>query len=684
MFTHSENRLTYTYDHELLHIEPWGPDALRVRSTKCAAMPPEDWALDEPVPATTPSITIQPDQATITNGLVRATVTRRGKITMHNTATGALLLEEYARTRADARDPKTSSLEVEAREFRPLAGGDYALTLRLEPVSRRERLYGMGQYQQPHLDLKGADLELAHRNSQASVPFLLSSLGYGLLWNNPSVGRAVLGTNVMSFSASSTRKLDYWVVVGPSPKAIVEAYCGVTGRPPPMPEYGLGFWQSKLRYQTQEEALAVAREYKRRGLPLDVLVIDFFHWRAQGEWSFDAEYWPDPQAMCDELRSLGVEPMVSIWPTVEQGSENWDEMVEKGLLIRSERGLRAAMDFQANTVHFDATNPAARRYVWAKAAANYGRYGIRLFWLDEAEPEYGVYDFDNWRYHLGPNLAVGNIYPRAYSQAFYEGATTAGAGTGEVGGGGGGGAGGEGGRFQGREPNTVNLVRCAWAGSQKFGALVWSGDIASSWGSLRNQLSAGLNMGMAGISHWTTDIGGFHGGDPQDLAFRELLVRWFQWGAFLPVFRLHGDRYPNKKPLGTSGGGKCPSGADNEVWSYGEEVGAILERYLRLRERLRSYVRGLMGEANEKGTPLIRTLFLEFPEDTQAWEVEDEYMFGFKYLVAPVLYPGLTKRQVYFPAGVRWKEMEGEKTYEGGTMVEVDTPIERMPVFERL
>ncbi|ROV97785.1 hypothetical protein VPNG_08648 [Cytospora leucostoma] len=672
MFTQSDNRLTYTYDHELLHIEPWGPNALRVRSTKNAAMPTEDWALDEPVPSITPDITITQDQATITNGLARATVSRRGKITMHNTSTGAPVLEEYARTRADVRDPKASALGVQAREFRPIVGGDYALTLRLEPVSsgERERLYGMGQYQQPRLDLKGADLELAHRNSQASVPFLLSSLGYGLLWNNPSVGRAVLGTNVMSFSASSTTKLDYWIVVGESPKGIVEAYCAVTGKPPAMPEYGLGFWQSKLRYQTQEEVLAVAREYKKRNLPIDVIVIDFFHWRAQGEWSFDRDYWPDPQAMCDELRSLGIEPMVSIWPTVEPGSENWDEMMEEGLLIRSERGFRAAMDFQANTVHFDATNPAARRYVWDRAARNYGQYGIRLFWLDEAEPEYGTYDFDNWRYHLGPSLAVGNVYPRDYSRAFYEGAITA--------------AGGNGSGFQGGEPNVVNLVRCAWAGSQKFGALVWSGDIASSWGSLRNQLAAGLNMGVAGISYWTTDIGGFHGGDPADPGFRELLVRWFQWGAFLPVFRLHGDRYPNKKPLGQSGGGKCPSGADNEVWSFGEEVGAILERYLRLRERLRDYVRDLTKEASQKGTPLIRTLFLEFPKDESAWEVEDEYMFGSKYLVAPVLYPGLTKRQVYFPRGAEWKELEGKERYEGGTTAEVDAPLETIPVFEKL
>ncbi|EOO01879.1 putative glycosyl protein [Phaeoacremonium minimum UCRPA7] len=664
MFGQKDDRLIYTYDGERLWLEPWGPNALRVRATKSHEMPSEDWALDEPVAAAPAMIEIGDETATITNGNVKAIVSRRGKVTMHHTVTGALLLEEYARTRVDVRDPKASALEVEAREFRPIVGGDYALTLRLESVSKKEKLFGMGQYQQAYLDLKGTDLELAQRNSQASVPFMLSSLGYGFLWNNPSVGRAVLGNNIMSFTASSTRKLDYWIVVEDTPKAICERYADATGKPPMMPEYGLGFWQSKLRYQTQEETLEVARGYKKRNLPLDVLVIDFFHWRAQGEWSFDKDYWPDPAAMCRELRELGIEPMVSIWPTVEEDSENWSEMVEKGLLIRNERGFRAVMDFQGNTVHFDATNPEARQYVWEKAKKNYGQYGIRLFWLDEAEPEYKTYDFDNWRYHLGPSLAIGNIYPRNYSQAFYEGAKAAGP-------------------IQGRAPNEVNLVRCAWAGSQKFGALLWSGDIASSWGSLRNQLAAGLNVGVAGISHWTTDIGGFHGGDPNDEAFRELLVRWFQWGAFLPVFRLHGDRYPNKPALGKTGAGRCPSGADNEVWSYGEKVEKILTKYLHLRETLRDYVRVLMKEASAKGTPVIRTLFLEFPEDKEAWEIEDEYMFGAKYLVAPILYPGLTKRTVYFPVGARWKAMETDNIYEGGISADVDAPLETIPVFVR-
>ncbi len=210
MFDQKQNRLIYRYDAEQLWIEPWGPNAFRVRATKVSTMPTDDWALQEPASSDV-KISISKNEATIENGTIRATVSKRGKIMMYNSK-GDILLEEYARHRRDLMDPKCSSLEIEAREFKPIPGGDYHLTMRLESVSSKEKIYGMGQYQQDSLDLKGHDLELAHRNSQASVPFALSSLGYGFLWNNPGVGRAVLGKNIMSFETYSTRSLDYWIV----------------------------------------------------------------------------------------------------------------------------------------------------------------------------------------------------------------------------------------------------------------------------------------------------------------------------------------------------------------------------------------------------------------------------------------------------------------------------------------
>lgn len=312
MIYEKDGHLVYKYDGEEVWIQPWGPDAFRIRATKSHTMPLEAWALDEnPQGADLEMTTAENGSATIRNGKVKAVVTSRGKITIHK-ADGTVVLEEYARNRRDLLDAKCSAIEVEAREFKPLRGGDYHLTARFESQSPDEKIFGMGQYQQPFLDLKGLDLELAHRNSQASVPFALSSLGYGMLWNNPAVGRVVFGKNTTSYEAYSTKALDYWLVVGDTPAEIVEKYANVTGKPPMMPEYGLGFWQCKLRYETQEELLQVAREYRRRELPLDLIVIDFFHWPIQGEWRFDPRYWPDPGRFCQILCTAKTKVSVAI------------------------------------------------------------------------------------------------------------------------------------------------------------------------------------------------------------------------------------------------------------------------------------------------------------------------------------------------------------------------------------
>lgn len=668
VFTADDSSLTFRHGLETLRIQAWGPNALRVRCTREPSFPLDDWALDDKPPAPS-SVNVHHDDekgASISNGRVTATVSAAGKLTVTK-SDGEKVLEEFARNRDDPTDPNASALQIAARDFQGKLGTEsFHLTARFESPSPDERIYGMGQYQQPFLNLKGTDLELAQRNSQASVPFFVSSLGYGFLWNNPSIGRVVFGKNQMTFEASSTRVLDYWITVGDAPADIVRAYTDVTGKAPKMPEYGLGFWQCKLRYQTQEELLQVARKHRKElGLPMDVIVADFFHWPYEGEWKFDPTYWPDPAAMVAELKEMGVELMVSVWPTVDRNSENYKDMLAKGLLISQDRGPVLVFEHgHTSTTHFDATNPAARAYVWEKAKQNYHDKGVKLFWLDEAEPEFSRYDFDNYRYFKGPNQMIGNMFPRFYSQGFYEGMKSVG------------------------QDEVVNLVRCAWAGSQKYGALLWSGDIASSWTVFRNQLAAGLNAGMAGISWWTTDIGGFHGGDPNDPAFRELFVRWFQWGAFCPVFRLHGDREPRQPQHGTTGGAACRSGAANEVWSYGEEVFKICKNYIHLRENMRSYVRSVTDNASTHGDPVIRPLFYEFPADPKAWDVETEYMFGSKYLVAPIMKPGQRRASVYLPGGARWRLVDSAgspigQIEDGGREVEVDAPLEYMPVFER-
>lgn len=662
------HRLVWQHNDRYLWIEPWGANSLRVRSGRhLPVMRNEDWALVARPASDAVELVWREDdsQARLRNGKITAVVNKQGQIAFWRDDEKCLL-QEFWRQRGEIGDDESahgqyvSALNLEGREIRPIPGGKYSLKVRFE-ANDDEKIYGMGQYQQPNLDLKGCMLELAQRNSQASVPFMLSSRGYGFLWNNPAVGRVTFAQNMTEWEAAVSEQIDYWITAGDTPAEISRAYGSVTGTPPMMPDYAMGFWQCKLRYRTQQELLEVAREYKRRALPISVIVIDFFHWPNQGDWCFDSRDWPDPEAMIAELKSLGIELMVSFWPTVECRTDSYREMRENGWLVQTERGLPINMDFLGNTTYFDATHPDARQYVWGKAKKNYYDKGVKLFWLDEAEPEYSVYDYDNYRYHAGPVLEVGNIYPRLYAQTFFDGMKAAG------------------------EDQVINLLRCAWAGSQRYGALVWSGDIHSSFRSMRNQFAAGLNMGLAGIPWWTTDIGGFHGGNIHDPRFHELLIRWFQWGVFSPVMRLHGNRDPQILPDQPyrDGIAQCPTGAANEVWSFGEEVCEVLTSCLTLREQLRPYIKALMQEAHECNTPVMRPLFFDFPDQPQSWEVSDQYCFGPDVIVAPVMHEGMRERDVWLPQGENWRNLFTGERHAGGQTLRCATPLDSLPVFIR-
>ena len=653
MFSVKSGRLYFSRRGETVCVYAQGKDGIRVQSTMNAAYDPVDWALTGAEQAT-PVVSVEENCAELTNGRLKVTIDRLGKMRFFRD--GELILEEYYRC-YEYDMPHTPSLRVVAREYRPIRGGDYAFTLRFE--ARDEKLFGMGQYQEARLDLKGCTLELAQRNSQVSVPFLVSSLGYGFLWNNPAVGRATFANNVTEWHAESIRQMDYWVTVG-TPKEIVENYTALVGRAPEFPENALGLWQCKLRYRTQEEVLSVAREYHRRGIPLDVIVIDFFHWTRQGEWKFDETYWPDPAAMVRELKSYGTRCMISVWPTVDKKSENFEEMRDRGLLIRPERGSQC-FDFLGDSYIYDATNPSARAYLWEKCRQNYFEDGIDMFWLDEAEPEYTAYDFDNFRYYLGTDLQVGNIYPVMHARAFWEGQQAAG------------------------QKDVCNLIRSAWVGSQKYGVVLWSGDIQGNFETLRDQFAAGLNVGLAGIPWWTTDIGGFFV-NVKDPAHKELLLRWFEWATFCPVLRMHGDKGPcEAAPLDGMewGGGFCHTGLPNELWSFGEDVCEILKSYVVLRKTMKPYLKEVMREASENGSPVMRAMFYEFPGDEACWTADEQYMFGPRYLVAPVLYEGMRERQVYLPAG-SWRDLNSGEVLEGGRTVTASAPLEVIPVYERL
>jgi alpha-D-xyloside xylohydrolase len=664
MFFAEENgALVCRRQNELLRIEAWGKNALRVRTTLMPEFTSNDWALEESVELVKESqqhtIISIGEEAIIQNGRIRARVNAAGVLSFYKEDT--LILREYYRCYYGTESKESSCLKIVSREFKPIIGGDYSLTVRFES-NDDEKIFGMGQYQHTYLDQKGCVLELSQRNSQVSIPFALSNLGYGFLWNNPAIGTASFGKNYTQWHAQATEQMDYWITADETPLEIMKNYTQMTGRAPQMPENVLGLWQCKLRYRTQQEVLEVAEKYHELNIPLDVIVIDFFHWTRQGDWGFDPEYWPDPKAMIDRLHELGLRVMVSVWPSVDRKSVHFNEMFEKGLFIRTERGTIQTYDFNGDCVVFDALNPTAREFVWKTCMENYYKYGIDMFWLDNAEPDLAVYDYDNYRFYLGAGLKVANVYPRMYAKTFYDGMVAQ------------------------KQKDIVNLVRSAWVGSQKYNTLIWSGDVRSTFESFHDQILGGLNIGLAGIPWWTTDIGGFMEGNVKDPDFHELLLRWFEFAVFSPVLRMHGDREPHDiPPLSDKdfGGGYLFTGQPNELWSYGEEPFRIMKQQLELRLSLKPYILELTKEASETGAPLMRTMFFEFPQDNTCWGLNDQYMFGSRYLVAPILHAKQFERDVYLPAG-RWKNIQDDTIYEGGQTIKALAPMEYIPVFERL
>ena len=644
--------------HEVLRIEQWGCDSVRV----CAAqhrIPADDVGALEQRPAAPSAAVITRDG----DGAVRLVAGEMTVVARLEADDGkpALMLE-FLRT-SDGSELLAEKREhfwwPGARVFYGQRSGLYEIHQRFKAYEG-ERIYGLGQHQHGRLNHKGLVVDLVQRNTEVSIPFLLSSRGYGFLWNNPAIGRVELSDDATRWVADSAPALDYWVTVGADPADVLSHYADAVGHAPRLPEWASGFWQCKLRYLGQEEILEVAREYRRRGLPLSVIVTDFFHWTAMGDYAFDPEEYPDPRAMVRELDELGVRLMVSIWPTISPLSDNYEEMSGRGLLVATDQGVEFHQDIHDKgmprallVAFYDPTNPRARAFVWETVKRNYFDLGIGVWWLDACEPELNPGHPKNLSFYAGPGAAVANVYPRDNARGFFEGNRDAGG------------------------PGTVLLCRSAWAGQAKYGAAVWSGDIAPTWEALADQIRAGLSIGISGIPWWTTDIGGFHGGDPGDEAYRELYARWFAFGAFCPLFRLHGHREPRGEL------GSPMSGGPNEVWSYGERCLEVSRAHMELRERLRPYIGRVMEEAARRGLPAMRALFLQFPQDGSAWDVDDEFLLGADLLVAPVTRAGATSREVYLPAGARWIEIHSGRDFDGGQRIAADAPYEYIPVFRR-
>lgn len=600
------NRIIFSRAGELVRITPCHKNAIRFEAFPDCREFDENFTL---MPQTAEASFEDRDYCVImTVGRLKIQLERNGKITFYKD--GAVILEEK---------PELAFNDGFRHYERKDGVWSAGITFK---SNEGEHFYGLGQEPSGKFDLKGCSFDLRHINTKSTVPFVYSSLGYGFIWNNPAIGNVELSENRTRWSVGATRKIDFVVIAG-NPREVSEALADLTGHAPVMPHWATGFWQSRLRYETQEDLLDTARRYRDEGVPLSVIIADYFHWTEQGDYKFDPQYWQDVKAMTDELHGMGTKLVVSVWPTTNENSENYRFMHDRNMLIRTVKGSDRVFNFYGPQAEIDVTNPATREFVFSKLKENYLDNGVDGLWFDEAEPEIHPEHFDNLLFYVGRGDEYGLIYPYYYAQMAYDGFTK----MGEV---------------------PVILTRAAYLGSQKFGSLVWSGDIPSTFESLAEQVKTGLNISVCGIPWWNTDIGGFWGADTTSDEFRELIVRWFQFGVFSPVMRVHGNRNRHGEKKRDV---KEPSGDPNEIWSFGESNFPILKDLVLLRERLRPYIGKQMQIASEKGYPVMRPMFFDWPDDEVCYTLGEQYMFGDDILFAPIVNRGQTEKQVYLPEG---------------------------------
>lgn len=533
-----------------------------------------------------------------------------------------------------------------------------------------EHYYGLGQQQQGALDLRDHQIRCWHDYSaiggqNVCIPFMVSSRGYGFIWDNPSKTTIDLGFNQRNvWSSEVGDRVSFFVIAGEKSDEIYTGYRQLTGVTHMLPKATYGYIQSKAIYPTQDQILAVAKGYRQRQLPLDVVVVDFLNMTKQGELDLDPARWPDPAAMNQQLHSMGVKTLLSVWPHFSPGTRYYDMLREKGWLIHTADGTPDPGHFKdAIGPNIDTTNPAAAKWFWETIRDRYIKpYHFDYLWLDETEPDIDpAKDF----FFVGSGTRYYNIYPLFHTASVYDGFR----------------------RDFGDSRRVMILARAAYLGAQRNGTVFWSSDIISTWDMLKRSIPAGLNFTASGMPYWDTDIAGFFSPsipadyhalhtplvDPSDARstvdtyedYPELFVRWFEWGAFQPVMRAHGERN------------------HNEVWSYGSQAEPILEKYLRLRYQLMPYTYSLAFGSYQTGAPFMRALFMDFPDDPNVADIRDEYMFGPAFLVAPVTEQGATHRKVYLPAGYDWYNYWTNERIKGGQTITAAAPIDTLPLFVR-
>ncbi|ABF39901.1 Alpha-glucosidase [Candidatus Koribacter versatilis Ellin345] len=510
----------------------------------------------------------------------------------------------------------------------------------------QEGLYGLGQHQAGVFNFRGESVELSQENTNITIPLFVSTNGYGIFWNNTSRSRFNNRfVHVLYLSSEVADTIDYYFLYGPDLDKIVASYRELTGQAPMFGRWAYGFWQCKNRYKSEKEILAVAHKYREVKLPVDDIVQDWFWWNRKGEHVFNDNY-PDPKGMVDDLHKNNFHLMISVWPFFEPGSKEYEEMDKKGWFI--DRTKFASPPYHAGQMAvYDATNPEARKYYWNLMDKALFSVGVDAWWLDTTEPET---ENQEENIMLGHKVSIGsgdryaNIFPLMTTTAVYEGQRSA-----------------------SDKKRVFILSRSVFAGAQRNAVTAWSGDILENWLAFQRQIPAGLNYSLSGMPYWTTDIGGFiSGGNLNDPQYRELYTRWFQYGAFCPIFRTHGTRNPD----------------ENELWSYGPETEKVLVQFDRLRYRMMPYIYSLAWMVTDQSYTPMRPLVMDFRDDVKAQNVGDQFLYGPAFLVNPVTEQGATERHLYLP-GTTWYDFWTGEELQGGHWINAPAPIDRMPLYVR-
>ncbi|MEK5466367.1 TIM-barrel domain-containing protein [Paenibacillus sp. FSL R7-0210] len=676
----------------IMHIAWCTPGIARIRYTLNAELSGKEslMVVSRPEAETVPyTITEPPGHLQISTAQLMIEVDKETCAFSYRAADGTLLTREPARggKTLERTEVYHTVFDASADTVETGQGAD-GLRARAEGINRRldreafhtklefewqegEALYGLGSHEEGMMNLRGRQQYLYQQNMKAVVPVLVSTRGYGILVDSGSYMTFhddAFGSYLWS---DADEEMDYYFIYGPEFDQITAGIRYLTGEAPMLPKWSFGYVQSKERYVSQAELIAIVQEYRERSLPLDCIVLDWQSWTGNlwGQKTFDPERFPDPSQMMNSLHAMNAKLMVSIWPIMGAGGENHEEMKARGFLL-------------GNQATYDAFSEEARALYWKQANEGLFAHGIDAWWCDCTEPfeadwkgavkpepeQRLLINTEESKRYLDPGLI--NAYSMQHSKGIYEGqraATSA--------------------------KRVINLTRSAFAGQHRYGTITWSGDIAANWETLRKQIADGLNFCMTGSPYWTLDIGAFFvknhkeqwfcSGDYDegvaDLGYRELYVRWFQLGAFLPMFRSHGTDTPR------------------EIWQFGQEGELMydtLVNYLKLRYRLMPYIYSLAGAVAHRSYTMFRALAFDYREDVQVHAIGDQFMFGPAFMVAPVteaMYYGpgsrelegvLKQRRVYLPEG-EWYDYWSDERLEGGVTIEAKADLETLPLYVR-